>query len=266
MRPAPLCVSDPWVAFLEDAQFTVGEGPCAEAFRSGLPVSATSFGPETSGRWPSFAPLAVANGTRAVFAYPLTSVGANVGVLSVYQRSAGALSDEQHADCLALVEVITETMLSLQDLSPPGELARELDDAVAHRAEVYQASGIVAVQLGVPADEALVRMRAHAFATDQPLDAVASAIVHRRLRLDGPTFDGPAPNGPAPAGAGQTMVTSSRWSVCRHAPQASSGRNPCPQTRWTAITAGPSSAGSHRSPHASSVATTPNSARPFADR
>ncbi|MCX6522600.1 MAG: GAF and ANTAR domain-containing protein [Actinobacteria bacterium] len=192
----PLCVSDPSVAILEDAQFTVGEGPCPEAFLSGVPVSAASFGQETARRWPSFAPLAVANGMGAVFAYPLASAGANVGVLSVYQRSAGSLTDGQHADCLTLVEVITETMLSLQDTAPPGELARELDDAVAYRAEVYQASGIVAVQLGVPAAEALLRMRAHAFAADQTLDAVASAIVDRRLRLDEPAPGVPPPGFP----------------------------------------------------------------------
>lgn len=203
----PLCVSDSSVAILEDAQFTVGEGPCQEAFRSGAQVSAPSLGLEAAGRWPTFTPLAVANGMGAVFAYPLASAGANVGVLSLYQRSAGPLTNEQHADCLTMVEVITETMLSLQDPSPIGELASELDDAVAYRAEVYQASGILAVQLGVPAGEALVRMRAHAFAADQQLDAVAAEIVGRRLRLDGPsphgpTFDGPTLDGPPLDGGG----------------------------------------------------------------
>jgi len=111
---------------------------------------------------------------------------------------------DQRADCLTLAEVITETVLSLQDPSPPGELARELDDAVAYRSEVYQASGIVAVQLGVPAAEALLRMRAHAFAADQTLDAVAAAIVDRRLRLDEPAPGPLGPGVPAPDGGGRS--------------------------------------------------------------
>jgi hypothetical protein len=42
---------------------------------------------------------------------------------------------------------------------------------------------MVAVQLQIPASEALLRLRAHAFANDQTLSAVAADIVARRLRL-----------------------------------------------------------------------------------
>ena len=42
---------------------------------------------------------------------------------------------------------------------------------------------MVSVQLQVPVAEALVRIRAHAFADGRPLGAVAADIVARRLRL-----------------------------------------------------------------------------------
>lgn len=64
-----------------------------------------------------------------------------------------------------------------------GSLAPELDAVVAYRAEIYQASGMVAVQLQIPPAEALLRIRAHAFAHDTPVSAVANEIVARRLRL-----------------------------------------------------------------------------------
>ena len=82
-----------------------------------------------------------------------------------------------------MVEVLTETVLSLQDGAPAGTLAADLDDAVAYRAEIHQASGMVSIQLQVPVAEALVRIRAHAFADGRPLGAVAADIVARRLRL-----------------------------------------------------------------------------------
>jgi hypothetical protein len=71
----------------------------------------------------------------------------------------------------------------LQDVAPRGELAGGLEDVVAYRAEIHQASGMVSIQLQIPVAEALVRMRAHAFAVGSPLGDIAADIVARRLRL-----------------------------------------------------------------------------------
>ena len=54
---------------------------------------------------------------------------------------------------------------------------------VAHRAEVHQATGMVSVQLGVSAAEALARMRAYAFVHNRLLIDVARDVVARRLRF-----------------------------------------------------------------------------------
>ncbi|SFI66936.1 hypothetical protein SAMN05421835_101394 [Amycolatopsis sacchari] len=44
---------------------------------------------------------------------------------------------------------------------------------------------MVAVQLGIPVLDALVRLRVHAYRRGQPLAEVARAVVDRRLRLPG---------------------------------------------------------------------------------
>jgi hypothetical protein len=49
---------------------------------------------------------------------------------------------------------------------------------------VYQAAGMISVQMGVSLEEALVRLRAHAFAVGTPLDNVAGDVVRRLLRFD----------------------------------------------------------------------------------
>jgi hypothetical protein len=43
---------------------------------------------------------------------------------------------------------------------------------------------MAAVQLGVKVDEALIRLRAHAFANDRPLAELAGDVVDRRVRFD----------------------------------------------------------------------------------
>lgn len=182
-QAGPICVSDVKVAALEDLQYAMGQGPCRDAFRTGTSVLAPRLGADASTRWPSFVSLARDSGIGAVFAFPLIGGGAKVGVLTLYQEGEGALTTAQHDDSIALSEVLTETVLSLQDESPPGTLAAGLDDAVQYRAEIYQASGMIAIQLSIPAAEALLRLRAYAFASDQSVAEVAADVVARRLRL-----------------------------------------------------------------------------------
>lgn len=56
-----------------------------------------------------------------------------------------------------------------------------LDLGVANRAEIHQATGMVLVQLGVTAEEALARMRGYAFVHGRLLIDVAGDLVSRRL-------------------------------------------------------------------------------------
>jgi hypothetical protein len=56
--------------------------------------------------------------------------------------------------------------------------------AVDSGAELFQAQGMVTVQLGVPLADALARIRARAYSDNRPLREVARDIVTRRLRLD----------------------------------------------------------------------------------
>jgi hypothetical protein len=190
-QAGPICVSDSRVAGLEDLQFTVGAGPCRDAFRSRVSVHAPQLDADASARWPAFVDLARASDIAAVFAYPLLVAGANVGVLTLYQHDEGELTPTQLGDSDELAEILAETILSLQDDAPAGTLAGSLDEAVRYRAEIYQASGMISIQMSIPADEALLRLRAYAFANDQPLGDVAALVVARRLRLPNDHTDQP---------------------------------------------------------------------------
>lgn len=179
-----LCVSSQRIAALEDLQFTMGVGPCQDAFQTGQPVHAPSLGARAVSRWPAFVTLARDAGIGSVFAYPLASNGAKIGVMTLYQDLEGELGPRRHEDSIAMASVLTETVLSLQDAAPDGVLADGLQEVVEYRAQVHQASGMVSIQLKVPVAEALVRIRAHAFAHDRPVGVVAADIVARRLRLE----------------------------------------------------------------------------------
>ena len=89
----------------------------------------------------------------------------------------------QHLDALVMAEVTVNSVLAMQAGAPAGTLGADLEMLAIHRAEVHQASGMVSAQLGVGVAEALVRLRAHAYAEGRPLADVAADVVTRRLRL-----------------------------------------------------------------------------------
>ena len=179
--PTMLCASDGVAARLEDLQQTLGEGPCLDAHHGRRPVLEPDLA--AAGRWAAFSPDAVAAGAAALFSFPMQIGAVALGALSVYLARAGDLSDAQYLDARAMAQVATSAVLSLQATSRSGDLSPELDMLATHRAEVHQAAGMVSVQLGVDVDEAMVRLRAHAYAAGQPLAEVAAEVVTRRLRL-----------------------------------------------------------------------------------
>lgn len=180
----PLACSDAVAALVEDLQVTLGEGPCADACDSGWPVSEPDLATPRKVRWVAFAPAALAAGAAAVFALPLRLGAVRLGALTLYRSRAGDLSDEQQLDARGMADVVALAVLAIQAEAPPGTLSPDLEPLASLRAEVHQASGMVSVQLGVGVGEALVRLRAHAFASDRDLAAVAADVVARRLRLD----------------------------------------------------------------------------------
>lgn len=181
----PLCSSDATTDRLEQLQFTLGQGPCADVFARGRPVLEPDLVKRPATRWTAFAGPAIDAGLRAVFSFPLQLGGARLGALTFYQDRPQTLSADQHADALALADVVTQTILAEQAQLPAGALLADLEqDRGSYHAAVHQASGMVSVQLEVRVVEALVRLRAHAFAADRTVGEVANDVVARRLRLD----------------------------------------------------------------------------------
>jgi hypothetical protein len=62
---------------------------------------------------------------------------------------------------------------------------------VEDRAEVHQATGMISVQAGVPLGQALVLLRAHAYATDRPVAAVARGVLAGSLDFSEDDRQGP---------------------------------------------------------------------------
>lgn len=179
-----VCSSDAVSALIEDLQYTLGEGPCVDAYAQDGPVYEPDLGADGASRWATFTPPAVEAGARAVFGFPLDVGTVRLGALNFYRDRAGPLTDAQHGDALILAGVAARSVLAMQAKALPGTIGAELELGADLRFVVHQAAGMVAVQLEISVAEALVRLRAHAFANDRRLVDVATDVVARRLRLE----------------------------------------------------------------------------------
>ncbi len=177
-----LCATDATAELLEDLQFSLGEGACVEAAVTGRPVLVPDLHHSTEvSRWPIFAAAVVEQSdVGALFAVPFQWETINLGVLDLYRTAPGSLSDAQLRDVMRAADMAALMFLGLR--TDPGEGAW-LDQSLHGRAEIHQATGMVVVQLGVSAKDALARMRAYAFVEQRLLSDVAHDVVSRRLRF-----------------------------------------------------------------------------------
>jgi hypothetical protein len=187
-----ICSSNPVSALIEELQYTLGEGPCVDAYDHDQPVLEPDLADPVMSRWVAFTPGAVEAGARAVFGFPLRVGAIRIGALNLYRDSPGPLDDDQHADALVLAGVAARAVLGMQAEAPPGMLGAEMESGPDFRFVVHQASGMISAQLEVGVGEALARLRAYAFAHDRPLTAVAQDVVARQLRFSDPAAPGQA--------------------------------------------------------------------------
>ncbi|GAA4711609.1 GAF and ANTAR domain-containing protein [Nocardioides conyzicola] len=175
--------SGPGSRRLEESQFGAGEGPTSAAFASRRPVLVADLRVEGALRWPGWVAEALDAGVNAVYAFPL-QVGASVfGVLALYAADSPGLDTEGLHTALVFADLATETLLDSSMPTDGLQLEHDLDKTLGTHAHIYQAQGMLMVDLGISLAEALARMRAHAWATGQDLATLAGEIVAGRLTL-----------------------------------------------------------------------------------
>lgn len=181
---AMLACTDGAARIMEELQFTLGEGPCVDASVGGRPVLLPQFADTGPPRWPGFAAGALEAGVQAIFALPLQVGGIRVGVLDLYRDVEGDLDASELAEALAFADAATAVLIQLQARSGSDDADAGLVSLVDDRAEVHQATGMISVQAMLSLAEALVLLRARAYASERPLLDVARDVIARTLRFD----------------------------------------------------------------------------------
>ncbi len=163
-------------------QAELGEGPCLQAYASGVPVLLPDLAAEEANRWPAFAAAALAAGLHSEFSLPLGGGRNGIGTLDLCRDTPGMLSDDQLSDALAAADIARDVVLSEQ--YSPGGLEDLLEAAGIDQLVVHQATGMIAAQLGETMPNALARLRAAAFTSGRSMYDLAQDVVERQVRFD----------------------------------------------------------------------------------
>jgi len=174
---------------LDALQFTFGEGPCLDAVQRRAPVLVADLADPVEQRWPAFRGAVLESGVKAVFALPVAIASSPIGALDLFNNRSGSLTDKTMTGGMLAAELAALPLLDLMTADVDWDSAGQSEDgwqqlASLERVEVYQATGMVMAALDISPTDALVRLRAHAFAYGMTASEAAWAVVERRLSLD----------------------------------------------------------------------------------
>lgn len=179
----PVLASAPIAEELEELQFTIGRGPGLDASAGNGPVLAPDLaGQEARRLWPDFTTAAAERGIASMFAFPVAMGAALIGVLDIYRTRPGQLSPDELATGLLYADAALVLALDRRGeiLSGPDELASTA--LSARRAQVHQAAGMIAARTGLPVTDALVMLRARAYAEGVSLADLAAGVLSQGTR------------------------------------------------------------------------------------
>jgi hypothetical protein len=156
----------------------VGQGPGYTAVTAGDPVTMLDLANRTD-RWPMFVREVARLGVGAVFAFPLRVGGIKLGALDLYRHASEPLTAKTLTDATLLADLISYTLVD--------DLAADQTDRLpaSTHCDVNVATDMIAARLGIPLEEAYLRLRAFAFGTGQPLRGVAQDVLRGHVDLDG---------------------------------------------------------------------------------
>ena len=178
--------SNEHVRLLELFQLQNDEGPCLDAYATGVAVSEGDL-TVVDGRWPRFAPAAVAAGFVAVDALPMRLRDQVIGALNLFRAVPGEFDPADVRVGQALADVATISLLHERSMRHSDALNEQLQTALNSRVVIEQAKGKLAERMGVDMDQAFSLLRNFARNRNVRLSDLAQAFVDGSEALASPT-------------------------------------------------------------------------------
>ncbi|PZE63617.1 hypothetical protein DEI83_13730 [Curtobacterium sp. MCBD17_021] len=181
---ALVAASGPSAATADEQQVALGEGPGWSALRNRSPVTVYDFATANAEDWPTALVMLQRTGWSGVLSFPLFTSSLDIGAVTLYLADTKPLSSAEITNATHLAGLTAQRILAgaVRDMDTG---ATPTAASVTHPSgrHVQQATGMVAAQLDVSVENALLIIHARAFANAQPLHTLAEAILDRRVDL-----------------------------------------------------------------------------------
>jgi len=172
--------TDPASPEIDQAQYDARSGPCLDSFRTGeiLRIDSTA----EDGPWPEFRAAALAHGILSTASFPIVVDEARHGALNLYSKNPSAFGADQIRLGRAFAAQAGVVIAYARSYWNARQLADNLEAALAHRAEIEQAKGILIAATGCTPDEAFELLVQQSQHENRKVRTIAIELVESKMR------------------------------------------------------------------------------------
>jgi GAF domain-containing protein len=172
---ATVVSSDEVAMRMDEIQYVRGRGPCLAAIHEQARIDVPDMSVET--RWGDYAGHAVSNGIQSVVSLPLTLDGTTLGALNLFATAPHAFTEGDIARAEAFTTQAATALTILFRHARHTVLDDELSEALATRAVIDQALGILMATRRISAHEAFELLRHTSQTTNRKVSAIAAELI-----------------------------------------------------------------------------------------
>lgn len=176
-QPSTAVYTSSLALLLDERQYAHDYGPCLDAARGGEVMHIADMAQEQ--RWPQYAQEALAVGARSSVSVPLPVQQALIGALNVYATRANAFDGEAIEAANSFGSYAAVALANARQFDSAARLAEEMRQALASRAAIDQAKGILMALHGGTAEEAFGRIVRESQRRNIKVREIAEDIVRR---------------------------------------------------------------------------------------
>lgn len=170
----------------DEIQLDLGEGPIWQAVRTGVPVLEPDLARTAPAPWPTALLALRGAGVGAVFAFPMHIGRMRIGTVGLYAGRPLDLPTRSVSAAAGLARTIAASALDRTVRRAEADRPGAEDPGEYSRREIHQAVGMVAAQTGASPSDALLLLRASAFAAGRRVRDVAVDVLDRLIDFGEP--------------------------------------------------------------------------------
>jgi GAF domain-containing protein len=173
-RPVTVASSDTRASQVDEIQYGHDHGPCLHTLRSGEVVVVEDLA--TDDRWGGYQMPALGHGVRSSLSLPLR-VDHVVGAMNLYAYRPRVFGPSERASAARFAQEASRALALAVRIADRSEMSDHLQTALATRAVIDQALGVIMGQDRCTADEAFEVLRTISQNRNIKLHTVASEII-----------------------------------------------------------------------------------------